>query len=78
MPPPNNGEDSNESNTKDEFDEDNPLNDRIRRLKISRIKKNKSSPEMKERVLGKSSNKYETLIAGSGTPVSYNILWKEY
>ena len=44
--------------------------ERIKRVRIFRLKKNKASPDMKGRVLGKSTNKYETWVADSGTSVS--------
>ena len=43
----------------------------IRRIrKISRIKKYKSSPNMKGRIMGNYGNKYETFVADTGSPVS--------
>ena len=41
-----------------------------RRVQISRLKKYKSSPNMRVKVLGKADRKYETFVADSGTPVS--------
>ena len=43
--------------------------DRIRRVKISRLKKKKALPDMKGRVLGRSTNKNETWVVDSGTSV---------
>ena len=43
----------------------------IRRIwKVSRIKKYKSSPNMKGKILGNNGNKYETFVADTGSPVS--------
>ena len=48
----------------------NPLIEMIKRVKISRLKKNKATPNMRGRVLGKSTNKYEVWVADSGTSIS--------
>ena len=39
-------------------------------MRGSRLKKNKASPYIKRRVLGRSKNKIETWVADSGTSVS--------
>ena len=42
----------------------------IRRVRlISRLKKYKSSPNLKGKVLGSNGNKYETFVADTGTMV---------
>ena len=43
---------------------------KIRRVRVSRLKKNKASPDMKGRVLGKPTNKYKTRVAVSIIPLS--------
>ena len=58
----------------------NSFTEMIRRVRrISRLKKNKSSPNLKGKVLGSNGNKYETFVADTGTPVSiisFNIAKK--
>ena len=48
----------------------NPLIERIIRVKIFRLKKDRALPDMRGRVLGKSTNTYETWVADSGIQVS--------
>ena len=50
---------------------------RIRRVSCSRVNKKRHSPVMMGRLLGKSSNKKEVLIANTGTSALWASIWEK-